>query len=90
MELVGEGRTAEVFIWDEGRVVKLDRPEWTGLSHDEAGVLEVLAAAGVPAADFARTLVLLGWPDEGNPGPDRFVGPPADRLVALATGQLRA
>lgn len=47
MELLAEGRTAEVFFWDEGQVVKLDRPEWVGLSHYEAGVLEQIAASGV-------------------------------------------
>ena len=31
MELVAEGRLAEVFAYGYGLVVKLDRPEWSGL-----------------------------------------------------------
>ena len=41
VELVAVGRTAEVFVYGDGRVVKLDRPEWNGLSHYEAGVVRV-------------------------------------------------
>ena len=32
MELLAEGRTAEVFADGDGRVLKLDRPDWNGLS----------------------------------------------------------
>lgn len=45
MELVAVGRTAEVFAYGGGRVVKLDRPEWNGLSHYEAGVVRDAFAA---------------------------------------------
>ena len=48
MELLGEGRTAEVFAYGEGLVLKLDRPDWNGLSAFEATVLEALADAGLP------------------------------------------
>lgn len=50
MDLLAEGRTAEVFAYGEGRVLKLDRPEWTGLAPIEGEVLEHLAAAGLPVA----------------------------------------
>ena len=60
MRLLAEGRTAEVFIWDEGRVLKLDRPEWTGLSHYEAGVLERIAATGVPVPNVFDTVTVDG------------------------------
>ena len=50
MELLAEGRTAEVFAEGEGRVLKLDRPEWNGLSIFEESVLTLLAAAGLPVA----------------------------------------
>jgi Ser/Thr protein kinase RdoA (MazF antagonist) len=50
MELLAEGRTAEVFAEGEGRVLKLDRPEWNGLSLFEESVLTLLAGAGLPVA----------------------------------------
>jgi Ser/Thr protein kinase RdoA (MazF antagonist) len=50
MELLAEGRTAEVFVYGEGRVLKLDRPEWTGLAPYEGEVLVRLADAGLPVA----------------------------------------
>ena len=50
MELLAEGRTAEVFADGEGRVLKLDRPEWNGLSIFEESVLTLLADAGLPVA----------------------------------------
>jgi Ser/Thr protein kinase RdoA (MazF antagonist) len=50
MELLAEGRTAEVFADGEGRVLKLDRPEWNGLSIFEETVLTLLAASGLPVA----------------------------------------
>jgi Ser/Thr protein kinase RdoA (MazF antagonist) len=50
VELLAEGRTAEVYAYGEGRVLKLDRPEWTGLAPWEGEILESLAAAGLPVA----------------------------------------
>lgn len=50
MELLAEGRMAEVFAYDEGRVVKLDRPEWSGVSAFESDVLVRVAEAGLPVA----------------------------------------
>ena len=49
MELLAEGRTAEVFAYGEGHVLKLDRPEWNGLSALEATVLRLVADAGCPS-----------------------------------------
>jgi Ser/Thr protein kinase RdoA (MazF antagonist) len=60
MRFVAAGRTAEVFEWDKGQVVKLDRPEWNGLSHYEAGVLERLAAAGVAVPAVFGTVTVDG------------------------------
>jgi Ser/Thr protein kinase RdoA (MazF antagonist) len=48
VELLAEGRMAEVFALDEGRVVKLDRPEWNGVAAFESDVLVRAAAAGLP------------------------------------------
>jgi Ser/Thr protein kinase RdoA (MazF antagonist) len=50
MQRLAEGRTAEVFAYGEGRVLKLDRPDWNGLSEFEGAVLSGLADAGVPVA----------------------------------------
>ena len=50
MELLAEGRTAEVYAYGEGRVLKLDRPGWNGLAPFEADVLVQLAEAGLPVA----------------------------------------
>lgn len=41
---------AEVFAYGEGTVVKLDRPEWSGVSAFESEVIERVAAAGIPVA----------------------------------------
>jgi Ser/Thr protein kinase RdoA (MazF antagonist) len=60
VELLAEGRTAEVFAYGEGRVLKLDRPEWNGLSHFEATVLEGLADAGVAVARPHGTVTVEG------------------------------
>ena len=50
LELLAEGRTAEVFAYGEGRVLKLDRPDWNGLSDFEGTLLADLADAGLPVA----------------------------------------
>jgi Ser/Thr protein kinase RdoA (MazF antagonist) len=60
MELLAEGRTAEVFADGEGRVLKLDRPEWNGLSVFEESVLTLLAAAGLPVARAHGTRTVDG------------------------------
>jgi aminoglycoside phosphotransferase (APT) family kinase protein len=39
---------SEVFALDDGRVVKLDRPEWNGVAAFESDVLARAAAAGLP------------------------------------------
>lgn len=41
---------AEVFAIDDDRVVKLDRPEWSGVSAFEAEVIAQLEKAGLPVA----------------------------------------
>jgi Ser/Thr protein kinase RdoA (MazF antagonist) len=50
VELLGQGRMAEVFAYGDGRVVKLDRPEWNGVAPFEAEVIDRLAEAGLPVA----------------------------------------
>jgi hypothetical protein len=60
VELLAEGRMAEVYAYDNGRVVKLDRPEWSGVSVFESDVLLALAAAGVPVARSHGTVTIDG------------------------------
>ena len=81
LELLAEGRTAEVFAWGAGRVLKLDRPEWTGLTAYEAYVLELVADAGIPvprphgtSTVEERTGVVL----------DRVDGPVLSEVIAAA------
>ena len=72
MQRLAEGRTAEVFAYGEGRVLKLDRPDWNGLSEFEGAVLSGLADAGVPVARPHGTVTV-----EGRSGLilDRVAGP---------------
>jgi len=60
MELLAEGRTAEVFAYGEGLVLKLDRPDWNGLSAFEGTVLATLAEAGLPVARPHGTVTVEG------------------------------
>ncbi|HKD77326.1 MAG TPA: phosphotransferase, partial [Ktedonobacterales bacterium] len=47
---IGDGRTAEVFAWDEGRVLKLFRPAWArDVAESEAELARRLYDAGVPS-----------------------------------------
>jgi Ser/Thr protein kinase RdoA (MazF antagonist) len=41
---------AQVFALDDDRVLKLDRPEWSGVSEFELQVINQVAAAGLPVA----------------------------------------
>ena len=51
---------AEVFAWADGRVLKLDRPEWNGVAVMEAAVLATVTDAGVPAPRPYETVVVDG------------------------------
>ena len=81
MELLAEGRTAEVFAYGEGRVLKLDRPEWNGLSVFEETVLTMLADAGLPVARPHGTVTV-----DGRSGVvlDRVDGPSLLQVVTSA------
>ena len=70
VELLAEGRTAEVFAYGEGRVLKLDRPEWNGLSVFEADRADGAGrrrAARRPAARHRHGR----RPQRRGPGPGR-------------------
>ncbi|HEV3368959.1 MAG TPA: aminoglycoside phosphotransferase family protein [Acidimicrobiales bacterium] len=60
MELLAEGRMAEVFAYGDGTVVKLDRPEWSGVSNFESDVLVRAAAARLPVAHSHGVVTIDG------------------------------
>ena len=59
-ELLAEGRLGQVFAYGDGRVVKLDRPDWNGVAPFEAEVLDHLAAAGLPVPRSFGTVTVEG------------------------------
>ena len=67
MELLASGRMAEVFAWGDGRVLKLDRPEWSGIAAVEAAVLATHVRAIVKRRERPRTPSARGSSStEGN------------------------
>ncbi len=84
MELLAQGRTAEVFAYGAGRVLKLDRPDWNGLSAFEATVLAVLADTGLPVARAHGTVTVDG---RGGVILDRVDGPSLLQVVESAGPQ---
>jgi Ser/Thr protein kinase RdoA (MazF antagonist) len=60
-ERLGEGRTAEIFAWEDGLVLKLYYAEFPAeLAETEAHLTGLVAAAGVPAPAVHGTLTLDG------------------------------
>ncbi|HEX6817560.1 MAG TPA: aminoglycoside phosphotransferase family protein, partial [Ktedonobacterales bacterium] len=48
--LIGQGRTAEVYVWGDDRVLKLYHTEWqASWAEREAHITAQIAAAGLPA-----------------------------------------
>lgn len=78
MQLIGVGRTAEVFEFSEGQVVKLDRIEFQGLSDYEASVLRKLAHRNLPLPREFGTVQI-----DGRHGVvlERFYGPLLTELI---------
>ncbi|MBK5222576.1 MAG: phosphotransferase [Acidimicrobiia bacterium] len=78
---IAQGLTAEIFSVGPGRVVKLDRPAYNGLSVYEAGVASTLFAAGLPVPEVFETVTI-----EGRHGAvlERLVGPALTDVVAAA------
>ena len=87
LELLAEGRTAEVFAYGEGRVLKLDRPDWNGLSEFEGTVLSRpgrrRAAGGAAARHRHRRRAQRPDPRPGRRAlaPARCCSPRARRQV---------
>ena len=82
MELIASGRTAEVFAWDDGRVLKLDRPDWNGLAAMEAAALAVVTEAGVAAP---RPYEMVMVRDRHGLVLERIDGPILSGVIAEAT-----
>jgi Ser/Thr protein kinase RdoA (MazF antagonist) len=81
VELIAEGRTAEVFAWGDGRVLKLDRPGWNGLSTFEASALAIVADAGLPVPRPYDTVTV---DDRTGVVLDRIDGPMLSDVIAEA------
>jgi streptomycin 6-kinase len=81
VELLASGRTAEVFAWGPGRVLKLDRPEWSGMSTFEASVLAIIADAGLPLARPHETVTVE---DRTGVVLDRIDGPMLSEVIVAA------
>lgn len=86
--LLGSGREAEVFEWDEGRVLRLARdPARTPIVEREALALETAHAAGAPVPRVHERLVV-----DGRPGVviDRVDGPDLLQLLGRRPWTLAA
>ena len=60
MELIAVGRTAEVFAMSAHRVLKLDRPDWNGISDFEANIARAAYSAGLPVPEVFENVVVDG------------------------------
>ena len=78
LERLGEGRQAELFAWPSGGVVKLFRSRDVAPAQMEAGLMQVLAPAGLPMPRMFGAVTI-----EQRPGivMERLVGP--DQLTIL-------
>jgi aminoglycoside phosphotransferase (APT) family kinase protein len=55
------GRTAEVFAWDDGRILKLFRPDWgLEVARHEAEIAGLAYAAGAPAPRVDEVVTVEG------------------------------
>jgi Ser/Thr protein kinase RdoA (MazF antagonist) len=60
MELIGEGRMAEVFAVDDETVVKVDRPEFDGVAVYEVTIMREVVRSGLPVPDVIATTMVDG------------------------------
>jgi hypothetical protein len=84
VELLAEGRMAEVFAYGDGLVVKLDRPEWAGVSTFESEVLVRAAGAGLPVA---RSHGVVTIDERCGVVLDRIDGPTLAKLLNAQDGE---
>ena len=60
-KLIGEGREAEIYAWDEGTVLRLPRPSsWWSQVEQEAEAMRAAAAGGVPVPRVEGTTTYDG------------------------------
>ncbi|HEU5347885.1 MAG TPA: aminoglycoside phosphotransferase family protein [Ktedonobacterales bacterium] len=82
---IAEGRTAEIFAWSEGQVLKLFRPGWEPeVAAHEAAIARTLDATGVPVPRVGDLTEV-----DGRPGIvyERVTGP--SLLTILSSQPLR-
>jgi len=82
VQLLANGRLAEIFAFEDGRVVKLDRPEWSGVSVFESDVITRAEEAGLPVPKSHGVVTI-----DGRCGVvlDRVEGDPLEWMLAGTT-----
>lgn len=60
MELIGQGRMAEVFALDDVTVVKVDRPGFDGAAAHEATIIREVSLGGAPVPSVIGTTMIDG------------------------------
>jgi aminoglycoside phosphotransferase (APT) family kinase protein len=79
--VIAEGRMAQIVGYDDGLVVKLDRPEFNGVAAHEATLLAELARCGLPVPRVAGTIVI---DDRHGIVMERLDGPSLSDVVRTA------
>lgn len=60
---IASGRTAEIYAWGEGRILKLLRPGfWSGLIQQEQAITSAIYQAGLPAPKIYEIVEVDGRP----------------------------
>jgi uncharacterized protein (TIGR02172 family) len=60
-ELIAQGRTAEIFAWDDGHVLKLMREGWTkDFAEREHRIVKAIHDAGIPSPDVTGVIEMDG------------------------------
>ena len=61
VRLIAEGRTAEIYSWEPGQVLKLYRPEFQAdLPEFELSIMRAVLAAGIPAPEVGKIVLYNG------------------------------
>ena len=62
MRKIGAGHKSEVFVQEDGSILKLFVPEFVALAPVEAGIARVLEHAGVRAPRVREVVTIAGRP----------------------------
>jgi uncharacterized protein (TIGR02172 family) len=84
---IAEGRTAEIFAWEDGRILKLLRPGFPpGLIEQEERITSAIVQAGIPAPKIYGLIEV-----NGRPGIlyERIDGPSLTGLIEQSPLRLR-